>query len=152
MKMERVDMTDLNTKLADDPGLPGDLYRQDILDFAEEEYNTQPEYLWKSSPDFAVLRHADNRKWYGLLMRVERSVIGLSGEGLIGILNIKSDPMMISTLQGQTGFVPAYHMNKTKWISVLLDGTVEKEQIFALLTMSYEMTASKRKVTKRESK
>ena len=38
------------------------------------------------------------------------------------------------------GFLPAYHMNKEKWITVLLDGTVDKAQIMDLLNMSYELT------------
>ena len=34
-------------------------------------------------------------------------------------------------------------MNKDKWITVLLDGTAPKEDITALLAMSYGMTVSK---------
>jgi len=38
--------------------------------------------------------------------------------------------------------LPAYHMNHAEWISVLLDGTVEKEKILNLLDLSFELTAS----------
>jgi len=40
-------------------------------------------------------------------------------------------------------FRPAYHMNKDKWITILLDGSAEQGDIKALLAMSYGMTASK---------
>jgi predicted DNA-binding protein (MmcQ/YjbR family) len=34
-------------------------------------------------------------------------------------------------------------MNKDKWITILLDGSAEKEDITALLAMSYSITAPK---------
>ena len=43
----------------------------------------------------------------------------------------------------QPGILPAYHMNKENWISILLDGTVDVEQIFTFLDMSFELTARK---------
>ena len=39
------------------------------------------------------------------------------------------------------GYLPAYHMNKSHWISILLGGAVEAEEIKNLLEMSYEMTS-----------
>ena len=44
--------------------------KEDLLQYAAKRYGTQPEYLWLSLPNYAVLRHADNRKWYALLMDV----------------------------------------------------------------------------------
>ena len=40
------------------------------------------------------------------------------------------------------GIMPAYHMNKQHWISVLLDGTVAKDRVFDLIHMSFLATAS----------
>ena len=48
-----------------------------------------------------------------------------------------------ASLRGKPGFCPAYHMNKDKWITILLDRLAEKEDITALLAMSYTMTATK---------
>ena len=42
--------------------------KEDILQFALEQYGTQPEYLWKKYPGYAVLRREDNKKWYGVIM------------------------------------------------------------------------------------
>ena len=39
-------------------------------------------------------------------------------------------------------------MNKDKWITILLDGTAQKEDITALVDMSYSMTAGKPKAAK----
>ena len=38
--------------------------KEDLLQYAAKRYGTQPEYLWLSQPNYAVLRHNDNRKWY----------------------------------------------------------------------------------------
>ena len=46
--------------------------REEILQYASMRYGTEAEYLWKTSPSYAVLRHAENRKWYGVLMNVPR--------------------------------------------------------------------------------
>ena len=40
---------------------------------------------------------------------------------------------LLKTLRAQRGILPAYHMNKERWISVLLDGSVPLEQALALL-------------------
>ena len=119
-------------------------YRDDILMYAAEQYGTEPEYLWMKYPEYAVLRHADNKKWYAILMNVEREKLGLSGEGAVDILDIKCEPIMGASLLFEKGFLPAYHMNKGNWITVLLDGTVDKETIFSLLTLSFDMTSNRK--------
>mgnify|MGYP002554662185 CR=1 FL=1 len=64
---------------------------------------------------------------------------------VVDILNVKCDPRMVGSLLGTTGFLPAYHMNKDKWISILLDGSVSKEEIFPLIDESYNLVMPKAK-------
>jgi predicted DNA-binding protein (MmcQ/YjbR family) len=120
-------------------------YREEVLAFAARYYQTEPEFLWRTAPDYAVLRHSDNKKWYGIIMDVPRKRLGLAGDGTVDILDIKCDPILSGSLRMNEGFLPGYHMNHESWITVLLDGTVEKEQIFSLLEMSFERTASRQK-------
>ena len=120
-------------------------YREDVLRYVKEQYETEPEYLWKSTPDSAVLRHADNRKWYGVIMDVPRNRLGLSGYEPVDILNVKCDPVFGGVLRRQKGFLPGYHMKHDTWLSVLLDGTVEKDTVFSLIDMSFEMTSGQKK-------
>lgn len=117
--------------------------RESILAYGKERYQSEAEYLWKDTPDAAVLRHRDNRKWYALVMKVSRARLGLCEEGEVDILNVKCDPDMVMMLQGTKGFLPAYHMNKTKWISILLDGTVKKNIVLDLLDQSFSLTGKK---------
>ena len=84
-----------------------------------------------------------DRKWFGIAMVVPYRTIGINWDGNVDILNVKCDPIMMGSLRGKPGFCPAYHMNKDKWITILLDGSAEKEDITALLAMSYSITATK---------
>ena len=118
--------------------------REQLFAFAREYYGTFPDYPWDSTPDAAVLRN-EYGKWYGLVMNLPRRTMGLKGEGKIDILNVKSDPMLISSLIGQEGYFPAYHMNKTYWISIALDGTVPNSEVENMLDLSYQLVLPKSK-------
>ena len=125
-----------------------DSLRDQILAYAKKTYKTLPDKPWARYPDNEVLRHEDNRKWYALLFPVKEKHFGRDGEEYVDVLNVKCDPMASFSLREIDGIFPAYHMNHTEWISILLDGTVPVEEIFPLLDMSYEMTASKKKKEK----
>ena len=115
--------------------------RAEILRVAAETFGTQPEYLWQDTPSYAVLRHTEGRRWYAVLMTVPRARLGLPGAGAADILNVKCDPALAGSLRLNPGILPAYHMNKDTWLSVLLDGTVERGMALDLLAMSYRLTA-----------
>ncbi|WP_302625524.1 MmcQ/YjbR family DNA-binding protein [uncultured Eubacterium sp.] len=114
--------------------------REAIRRYVEDKYNTKAERLWAKSPNNEVLRHSHNRKWYAIIMNVQKKRVGLEGEEIIDVLNIKCEPEMVSSLSLQKGFCPAYHMNKEHWLTVILDGTVKDAEIFSLLDASYELT------------
>ena len=124
---------------------PSVSYRSEIIAYAEKQYGTTPEYLWQSIPGYAVLRHRDSRKWYGLIMDIPAEKLGIQGKGTVDILVIKCDPILSGSLLNGKGILSAYHMKQGGWISVLLDGSVEKTLIFSLLDMSYELTSKRKK-------
>ena len=112
--------------------------RKEIFEYVKKQYGTIPEYLWSSSPDSAVLRH-QNGKWYAVIMNVERSKLGLDGDGTVEIIDVKCDPEMTGMIIQTYGFLPGYHMNKRHWITILLDGTVGESKILDFLDMSYDL-------------
>lgn len=114
--------------------------RKEVIAFAEEELNTLPDYPFVKSPQHAVLRHRRSGKWFGILLVVERNKLGLSGEGTVDVLNVKCDPELVPVLRSQPGIVSAYHMNRYHWVSILLDGTVVKEEVENLLMASFHLT------------
>ena len=122
--------------------------RQELIEFIFDEYSVEPDYPFPMDDVTCVFRHIDNRKWFGIAMVVPYRTIGISREGNVDILNVKCDPIMTGSLRGKPGFRPAYHMNKDRWITILLDGSAGKEDIAVLLDMSYQMTASKIRMKK----
>lgn len=87
------------------------------------------------SEDFesVVARHSDNRKWFGLIMKID------SGE----IINLKCEPVQADFLRSvYKGVIPAYHMNKTHWNSVFLESDVPDEEMERMVRESFMLTAS----------
>ena len=122
-------------------------FRQKILDYVKREYGTEPEHLWKSYPTYEVLRHRlrpgeKKAKWYGIIMDVKASSLGLDADGYVDILDVKLPPEAVDFLRQTKGYLPAYHMNKRNWITILLDGTVPFENIKQQLEESFLITAS----------
>lgn len=114
--------------------------RDDIWRYAYENYGTTPAYLWEKTPSVGVLRHHPGNKWYAIVMDVPENKVGGHTNTPVDIINLKCDPDMIASLVHQKGYAPAWHMNKTHWITVLLNGTVPGETICQLIDMSYELT------------
>lgn len=119
--------------------------RNELLAYAAETYGVEPEYPWKRLPTFGVLRHPENKKWFGLVASVERSRLGLPGTDVVDVLNVKGDPVMNASLRNGTSILPGYHMNHESWLTVLLDGSLGEEEVFALLDQSFEITLPKKK-------
>ncbi|MCI8796628.1 MAG: MmcQ protein [Dorea sp.] len=117
--------------------------RQAVFDYIKKKYKVFPEYPLKKYKGNAVFRHEENRKWFALVMKVQRNKLGLSGTEYVDVVNLKIDDMIfLDILMKDTGIIPVYHMNKQHWITVILDGTVKKERVFELIGMSFMTTAS----------
>lgn len=123
--------------------------RQKLFEHVKKKYNAKPEYLWKRYPDYAIFRHSDNHKWFGLVMDVPGNRLGLDSDERVDILNVKlSDPLFVDMLIERDGIFRGYHIGKGNWISILLDGTVAFDEVCNLLDESYLTTASKQKKEK----
>ena len=120
--------------------------RRQINDYIKDQYGVSPEFPWPRYNEHAVYRHKDNKKWFALIMDVGRDKLGLSGKKSVSVINLKIDDVILhDTIIREDGIMPAYHMNKLHWITVLLDGTVPSEKVCALLDISYNATSSKRR-------
>ena len=108
--------------------------------YAREAYGTVPEYLFPETPENFILRHEHNRKWYAVVMRVPRDKLGLPGTGPVFLLDVKCGPLLSGSYVGKPGVVPAWHMNKTHWLGVLLDGSADGNTVRELLDLSYRLT------------
>jgi len=103
-----------------------------------ELYSTKPEFLWDDYPGGGVFRRKDSGKWFGLIMNVGRNKVDKKDDMKeIEVLNIKLDEDEIIKLLSLKGYYPAYHMNKKSWISIILDDTLDDEEIIKLVNESY---------------
>lgn len=119
--------------------------RTELEAYMAETYSVEPEQPWAPESDHAVFRRRDNRKWFAVLMTIPKGRLGLLGEGNIDVVNLKCGPILAASLQTEPGFFPAWHMNKTHWITAALDGSADPEQIRALVEISWGLTGPKRK-------
>ena len=123
--------------------------KEAVFAYIKKKYKTLPEYPWRSTPESAVFRHSDNKKWFALFMPVPGDKLGLDTDDVIPVLNLKIDDMFYrDMLIKQKGIMPAYHMNKQFWITVFLDGSVAEDQVLDLIDGSYLATASAKKKQK----
>lgn len=113
--------------------------RKELESYIVDKYSIEPEYPWAKMPTFAVFRHSNNKKWFAVIMTITKDKLGFNSTENIDIVNLKCDPLMNVTTE--KGIFPAYHMSKTHWISVALDGSVEKEKLEWLLDLSFDLTA-----------
>ena len=119
--------------------------RERITQYIQATYGTQAEYLWADSPGNAIFRHPASKKWYAALMRVLPEKLGLAEGEALDVMDIRCSTIMIGSLLSTKGFLPAYHMNKNHWISIILDGSVPDKEITPLLELSYDSVAPKRR-------
>ncbi len=120
--------------------------REQICRYIEKKYKAKPEHLWQRFPNYVVFRHADNRKWFGLIMDIPEDKLGLPGDEWVDILNVKlDDPVFVDMLIRQEGYFRGYHISKGNWISILLDGTVPFDEVCRMIDAGYLVTASKKK-------
>ena len=123
--------------------------KDDVFACIKKKYKVLPEYPWRKYDSNAVFRHLDNKKWFALVMEVAGDKVGLHSTEYVPVINLKIDDALFrDMLIQQDGILPAYHMNKQHWITVLLDGSVPEDKVFDLIDMSFMATASAKKKQK----
>ncbi len=117
--------------------------KEDIIQFAAALPGAVCDYPFREERDIAVLRHADNQKWFAVLLAAPKARIGKEGKGSETVLDVKCPPDLLPMLcNTYAGILPGYHMNKKHWITVRLDGSVPDEEIEKLVRLSYDITSA----------
>ncbi len=110
-----------------------------IANLIKEEYNDDPEFAWEKSPGFGIFRNPDNDKWYALIMNINKNKIDKENIE-VEIINLKLDEEKIKELLKRKGFYTAYHMNKEKWITIILDDTISDGELMSYIMESHRFT------------
>lgn len=98
-----------------------------VIRYVREQYRDELEFLWPKSPDNAIFRRKDNAKWYAALLTVRKVKLGLEGEDMIEVIDLRIN------------YFPGYHMNKKHWLTILLEGSVPAEEIFRRIDESFAL-------------
>jgi predicted DNA-binding protein (MmcQ/YjbR family) len=113
--------------------------RQAFLDYCLDSYGTAADYPFDEDFETAVLRHTGSRKWYALVMRISRRKVGIDSDEMVDVVNLKLPLEMFGSFGASDGVYPAYHMNKLRWISMVLNDAVD-DLIQFLVHASYKAT------------
>jgi predicted DNA-binding protein (MmcQ/YjbR family) len=67
-------------------------------------------------------------------------------------VSLKSDPALAEELRGAHAAVtPGYHLNKRRWNTVIIDGSVSDEMISDMIEDSYDLIVSKLAQVRRQT-
>jgi len=133
-----------------------------IISYVKEKYEDELEFLWDDY-DGAVFRNKDNKKWYGVIMKVrEKSFVtstlkrmkidgaysehpllnkkDFSDDDYIEVIDLHIDKEKSKELIDYENIFPGYHMNKESWITIILDKNTKLKEVYKLLDNSYQMT------------
>ena len=121
------------------------MQKEEIIAYIERKYKTKAQFPWQPKAKHMVFRHSENKKWFALIMGVDAGKLGIDSEGILDVINLKCDTDLSSNIKMSKGILPAYHMNKKHWISVVLDGAIADDTVKSLIDVSFELTASKKR-------
>lgn len=111
-----------------------------ITKYIIDKYNAEPEFLWNKDPGCGVFRNKDNNKWFGIIMNINKSKIDNENKD-VEIINIKCCEDNINKLIKKNGFYKGYHMNKKRWITIILDDNISDSDIINLIDESYNLVS-----------
>ncbi len=104
---------------------------EELSEYCLNYNNVYKDFPFKKKQDYCVIRHRLNKKMFALIFIKDNNTW----------VNLKTEPELGYFLkQTYEAVVPAYHMNKEHWISVILDGSIDKNEIFSFVDNSYALT------------
>lgn len=110
-----------------------------VIEYVREKFGDELEFLWEKFTDNAIWRRKDNQKWYGLILTIPRSKLGLKSDEVVEIIDLRLKPERMAETVDNEKYFPGWHMNKKSWYTIILDGSVPSEEIFRRIDESYEL-------------
>lgn len=125
--------------------------REEFEALVLDMYNVKADYPFEEDFETGVFRHEGSGKWFAIAMNIGYNRLIPGREGNVDVVNLKCAPEVIESIAGiEAGIYRAYHMNKTHWLTVALDGSCDDDTIVWLLGISYDLTKKKIAARKKE--
>ena len=108
--------------------------RQEVIDCCLRYKNVYEDYPF-SDPNWTCMRHLENKKVFAWIYERQGHIwVNVKGSrGWLDFFREKYDSV-----------VPGYHLSKEHWNSMILDGTIALEDIYAMIQESYDLTLPKK--------
>lgn len=104
--------------------------RQQIIDYCLSLPDAYEDYPFHD-PNWCVVRHKGTKKVFAWIFEKDDYIW----------VNIKCDPDWIQFWRDTyNSVVPAFHLNKEHWNSVILDGSIPEKEIQLMIGNSYDLT------------
>ena len=108
--------------------------RQEAIAYCLTYEHVYEDYPFRDQ-NWCVIRHRKSNKVFAWIF---------DREGHVWV-NVKCDPEWRDFWRDAfPSVLPAYHLNKKHWNSIILDGTVPEEDIQRMIGESYRLTAGKK--------
>ena len=105
--------------------------RNDVIKYSLSLPDTYEDYPFPNDKISVTIKHLANQKWFALIMNVKDKLY----------LNVKTDPNYSELLRSSYNYIiPAYHMNKEHWNTIIIDEKVDISLVEELIEQSYELT------------
>lgn len=113
---------------------------KEVIEYIENRYGDNLEFLWKKFDDNAIWRNKQNNKWYGVLLIIPENKLGIKSDNSIEIIDLRYQKEKIENIVDNKKIFPGYHMNKKSWITIKLDNSLDTKTICDLIDNSYNLS------------
>lgn len=104
--------------------------RRELIEYCLTYPGAVEDYPFKEKSS-TIMRHSGNNKWFALILELDGKLC----------INLKCDPMEADFLRrAYRSVIPAWHMNKIHWNTVVVDGEVAKNELFDMISKSFSLT------------
>ncbi|MDD4509684.1 MAG: MmcQ/YjbR family DNA-binding protein [Oscillospiraceae bacterium] len=110
-----------------------------VIEYVQNKYQDELEFLWAKSPGNAVWRRKDNKKWYGAILTVTKDKLGFTSTEAVEIIDLRISTEELEYLLSKENYYPGWHMNKKHWFTMLLDHSISDDEICRRIDNSYTL-------------
>lgn len=109
--------------------------RQEAINFCKTLGNVYEDYPFRDD-NWTIMRHRVSKKMFAAIYERKEKIW----------INVKCNPNLTYMWRSSyASVVPAYHMNKVHWNSIILDGSVPDGDIKSMIADSYDLTDNRKK-------
>jgi predicted DNA-binding protein (MmcQ/YjbR family) len=116
---------------------------KEVEDYILSHCEALSDHSFEEDPTVTIFRRADNNQRFAATKNVGRRSVDAGQSGRIDILNVSLEPRLVTSLREREGFRPAWRMNRNRWVTILVNGSVPDDEIRSYIDMAYKTGGKK---------